>query len=120
LLLENEALRKLYSSDRQPPVTDEILLTLLQNEFGLTPQEAKISVLLKQGRTRPELSDILNISTNTLRRHLQVIYDKTVNFEDGHTGNGRVDKLSRLILFLFKRCEAPLQKADTDTRGKHK
>ncbi len=116
LLLENEALKKFYPTADQPPVTDDMLQTLLQDDFGLTAQEANISVLFKQGRTRNEICKVLNISVNTLRRHLQMIYDKTVNFETEDTGSGRVDKLSRLILFLFKLCETPPEQVNNMMR----
>ncbi len=107
LFLENEFLKDLHSNHSHPPVTPDALLKILQDEYGLTPQEANISVLLKEGHTRSQICESLNISSNTLKRHLQMIYDKTVNFENGYIGSGRADKLSRLILFLFKRCETP-------------
>lgn len=107
LFLEKEFLKDMHSNPSHPPMTSAALFKMLQNEYRLTPQEANISVLLKEGHTRSQICESLNISANTLKRHLQMIYDKTVNFEDGYTGGGRADKLSRLILFLFKRCETP-------------
>jgi hypothetical protein len=111
LFLENEFLKDMRSDNSHPPVTPDVLLKILHDDYGLTPQEANISVLFKEGHSRSEICESLNISANTLRRHLQMIYDKTVNFEERDTVSGRVDKLSRLILFLFKQCETSAQRS---------
>lgn len=105
LFLENEFLKDLQSENNRSSVSPKALQRILQEQYSLTPQESNISMLLKNGFTRAQICDDLNISANTLRRHLQMIYEKTVNLEDDYTGSGRVDKLSRLILFLFKLCE---------------
>lgn len=105
LLLENELLKESQSVDGDGTVPAERLITLLQERFGLTPREATIASHFKQGLTRKQICDTLAISSATLKKHLQTIYDKTVNLEENSPGQGRVDKLSRLILFLFKQSE---------------
>jgi GAF domain-containing protein len=102
LLLEHEALKKMQSQYPATAIGAEELKAVLQAEYGLTTQETKIALLLKDGYARPQISEVLHISTQTLRKHMQKIYDKTVNLEGNFTSEGRVDKLSRLILFLFK------------------
>lgn len=108
LSYENRNLKETISVNMESDnaMTPQALMDSLQKSYGLTQQEAKVAALFKDGLTRAQICDALQISLKTLRRHLQSIYDKTLNFEDDFSGEGRVDKLSRLILFLFKHCES--------------
>jgi len=45
--------------------------------FGMTPAEARVSVLLLQGRSVAEIQDALDITNNTARSHLKRIFAKT-------------------------------------------
>ncbi|MEJ1158844.1 helix-turn-helix transcriptional regulator [Prosthecomicrobium sp. N25] len=49
----------------------------LADVFGLTPSEAEISLRLANGQTLAELSNDLGISTQTARKHVNNIFDKT-------------------------------------------
>lgn len=104
LFLENEALKS-HPVENYSPIPSDILTSMLHDQYGLTPQEAKIAVMFKDGHTRRDVCETLNIADRTLKKHLQMIYDKTVNFEDNFSNQGRMDKLSRLIVFLFKLCD---------------
>ncbi len=99
-----EAIMRLSEKDKQP--TPEVLKDRLRTEFSLTPQEAKVASLFKEGYTRAQICETLNITLKTLRRHLQSVYNKTINLENDFDSDGRIDKLSRLILFLFKNFES--------------
>ena len=44
---------------------------------GLTPREVEVLRVLVQGKTNPEIGEVLFISLNTVTRHLSHIYDKT-------------------------------------------
>ena len=44
--------------------------------FKLTKREKELVQLVYQGRTNPEISELLNISTGTVKRHTQNIYRK--------------------------------------------
>ncbi|PKL17074.1 MAG: hypothetical protein CVV49_13000 [Spirochaetae bacterium HGW-Spirochaetae-5] len=76
--------------------------TILQNKYLLTLQEVKISLMLKDGVSRENVCDELAISYKTLKNHLYSIYAKTINLdEDEYAATGRIDKLSRFLLFLM-------------------
>ena len=45
-------------------------------KFGLTPREAEIVAEIVKGMTNRELADKLNISEDTIKRHLSNIFDK--------------------------------------------
>lgn len=53
--------------------SDDILVRL----FGMTPTEARVSVLLLQGRSVAEIQEALAITQNTARSHLKRIFAKT-------------------------------------------
>ncbi len=105
LFLEKELLRAPSSVTYSSILPIEKLIAVLQDRYGLTPQEAKIAALFREGHTRKQICQTLEISTTTLKKHLQTIFSKTVNLEEKYTNSGRVDKLSRLILFLFKQSD---------------
>ncbi len=102
LFLQNEFFKKKISEDSGHILPPQQLIIVLQDRFGLTPQEAKIATLFREGHTREQIRKMLNISSTTLRKHLQTIFKKTVNLKEKSSLPGRVDKLSRLIFFLFK------------------
>lgn len=107
LFFENECLKESHMIDYNSPISSELFTKILQENYGLTPQEAKIASLFKEGHTRTKICEILSISATTLKKHLQTIYDKTINSETDMKNEGRVDKLSRLIFFLFKLTKSP-------------
>ena len=49
----------------------------LAREYGLTARETEITALILDGQTNESIADALNISVNTLKKHLQHIYRKT-------------------------------------------
>ncbi len=105
LLIENSVLNKKLLTERKKKDSEsELLLAdILKKRYNLTKQEIKIVLLFKTGANREEICSELNISYNTLRAHLRVIYEKTINKENATLEKiGRVDKLSQLILFLSK------------------
>lgn len=107
LSFENQSLKEtiMRLSETGLQASTEGLMKVLQSDYSLTRQEAKVASLFKEGYTRVQVCEELSISLTTLRRHLQSIYNKTINLEDNFDGDGRIDKLSRLILFLFKQTE---------------
>ncbi len=79
------------------------LTTILKKEYNLTNQEIKVALLFQEGFSREQICEQLNITSHTLRTYLKFIYTKTINMEDEELDKvGRVDKISRLILFLKK------------------
>jgi len=50
---------------------------VLQTSFGLTPAESEICKHLKDGLQLKQIAKTLNISPNTVRNHLQAVFDKT-------------------------------------------
>jgi Response regulator containing a CheY-like receiver domain and an HTH DNA-binding domain len=48
----------------------------IQKRFHLTKREFEIIHLVYQGRSNPEISEYLNISTGTVKRHIQNIFKK--------------------------------------------
>ncbi|HXK61662.1 MAG TPA: hypothetical protein PLP42_17385 [Acidobacteriota bacterium] len=50
---------------------------LLQQLYGLTPAEAKITTLLGEGESLEKVSELLSITRNTAKSHLAKIFQKT-------------------------------------------
>ncbi len=75
-------------------------------ELGLSPQEARICELLHEGYGRQSLLLLLNISSGTLRNHLQNIYKKVLPPGPRGPGAGSRDKLQQLTVFLHRRAAA--------------
>lgn len=48
----------------------------LQAEFGFTPREAAVAVLLADGMTNREISEVLGITLNTVKTHISNIHSK--------------------------------------------
>lgn len=103
--MENDLKDNAHIIRNTSSMTPEMLMESLKQHYGLTPQEARVAALFKEGHTRSDICETLNITNKTLKRHLQLIYDKTLNMDEEFIGEGRIDKLSRLILFLFKHSE---------------
>jgi DNA-binding CsgD family transcriptional regulator len=55
---------------------DSLLLEETRNEFGLTPREREILAWVGQGKTNPEIAEILWIAPATVRKHLENVYEK--------------------------------------------
>ena len=55
----------------------EQLTHVVEYPDGLTPREVEVLRVLAQGKTNPEIGEVLFISLNTVTRHLSHIYDKT-------------------------------------------
>ncbi len=44
--------------------------------LGLTPREAEVLLWVAQGKSNPEISTILGAAENTVKKHLQAIFEK--------------------------------------------
>jgi len=71
----------------------------LQNDFGLTYQEANICELLLRGETKLDILSKLKITNGTMRNHLSEIYSKTIDLFTAEVSKDR-DKLQKLTVFL--------------------
>jgi two-component system nitrate/nitrite response regulator NarL len=61
------------------PIASEVengQIRRLQKQFGLTPREASVSILLAQGFSNKEIADRLNITINTVKTHVAAIHAK--------------------------------------------
>jgi|SRR5208283_5068790 len=74
--------------DRRAHTAHDILRTL----FGLTPAECRVALLLGEGKTPREISQLLALSTNTVKSQTATIYAKT--------GTARHAQLVRLLARL--------------------
>jgi DNA-binding CsgD family transcriptional regulator len=57
---------------------------VLQRLYGLTPSEAKISMLIAQGISLKDVADTLGISMGTARSHLNHVFKKTGSHRQAH------------------------------------
>jgi DNA-binding NarL/FixJ family response regulator len=48
----------------------------LEHAFGLTAREAEVLLWVAQGKSNPEISAILGAAENTIKKHLQHIFEK--------------------------------------------
>ncbi|MCB1139315.1 MAG: hypothetical protein KDK23_11190 [Leptospiraceae bacterium] len=83
------------SSDFRP------VFVVLQSDYDLTYQEARICELVLEGMGRPRIETALGIGGGTLRNHLTSIYGKTIDIEEPESELSR-DKLQRLTVFLSR------------------
>jgi pimeloyl-ACP methyl ester carboxylesterase/DNA-binding CsgD family transcriptional regulator len=60
-----------------PGETSEHACRVLQSSFNLTPSESEICEQLSNGLQLKEIARALNVSPNTVRNHLQAVFDKT-------------------------------------------
>ncbi|HMW03785.1 MAG TPA: 7TM diverse intracellular signaling domain-containing protein [Leptospiraceae bacterium] len=75
------------------------LFTRLQVEYGLTYQQSQICCALVDGKSRTFIAKELDISLNTLKKHLSEIYNKTINKIDTNEIPSQ-EKLQKLTVFL--------------------
>ena len=54
---------------RLKEIASPLLKELFQNKLGLTPTEAQIVSLLREGKTSKEIAQTLNVSINTVKFH---------------------------------------------------
>ena len=57
----------------------------LEAKLGLTPREAQVLLWLAQGKTNPEIAQILRIRPNTVRTHLDRVFTK-LGVNNRHAG----------------------------------
>jgi DNA-binding CsgD family transcriptional regulator/PAS domain-containing protein len=67
-----------------------LLPEALQQRYGLTPAECRLAILLADGRSLKEISEMLKVSRNTLKSQLASTYSKT--------GSTRQSDLVRILL----------------------
>lgn len=79
----NRAIQIIISEKKnsKTEVSKTMIISLLQNDYHLTLQEALICTKVKDGMTRPELLAHFNIKAGTLKYHLKTIYGKTIDKE---------------------------------------
>lgn len=80
------------------PAVSPSMSERLTADYDLTPREAEICLLVKEGFIRDEIKRKLNLSEATMKSHLGHIYDKT-GLSEGE--DDRKDKFSRLLYLLF-------------------
>jgi DNA-binding CsgD family transcriptional regulator len=56
----------------------------LRQRYALTPAECRLALLLADGRTLREISEILGVTRNTLKSQLSSIYSKTETSRQSH------------------------------------
>jgi DNA-binding CsgD family transcriptional regulator len=59
------------------PVPQHSVQSILEADFGLTPREVEIAVLLTDGLSYREIAEQLNISFHTVNSHVNAIRSKT-------------------------------------------
>ena len=64
----------------------------MMDAYGLTAREAKVALTFVSSATIPDTARKLKIAPNTVKTHLQRIYDKT--------GTKRQTELTRLIVTI--------------------
>jgi predicted ATPase/GAF domain-containing protein len=104
-VLENILLKEMLVDKNAEEKTTEIIPieNILESKYSFTIQEIKIALMLKNGVSREDVCDELTISYKTLKNHLYSMYAKSINLdEDDFSRTGRIDKLSRFLLFLMK------------------
>lgn len=69
--------------------TDDEIIKLLENKFCLTNIEAKVAVLVADGKTIEEIAQIRNVSPNTIKSQRKAVYTKT-----------KCAKLSKLTMLI--------------------
>jgi DNA-binding CsgD family transcriptional regulator len=77
---------------KDPDLETEPPATLLRRLYGLTVGEAEVAVRLTRGASLRDIADDLAVSYQTVRTHLQHVFDKT----DTH----RQAELVRILLSI--------------------
>jgi DNA-binding CsgD family transcriptional regulator len=75
------------------------IFTILQKEYNLTYQQAQVCSALMDGKSRTIIAKELDISANTLKKHLSEIYSKTINKIENRDVPAQ-EKLQKLTIFL--------------------
>ena len=77
------------------------IFVLLQEDYELTYEQARICEMLLDGLDRNQMEKRLSVGSGTFRNHLTSIYSKTIDIEDPGAEQSR-DKLQRLTVFLSR------------------
>jgi DNA-binding CsgD family transcriptional regulator len=77
------------------------LFVILQKEFSFTYKESSIACLVHEGYTRNDICSRLDITNETIKKHLKSIYKKSIEKNPGFDVSGR-DKFQKLTLFLSR------------------
>lgn len=75
-----------------PESAPKVDASILTAAFGLTPAECRIAILLAEGFAQKEIAEKLSLKHDTVRKQLQVIYQKT--------STNQQSELIRLMLHL--------------------
>lgn len=59
-----------------PRLTEEERLDRLAERYELTAREREIVALMREGRSNPEIGEALYVTRNTVKKHIQNIYEK--------------------------------------------
>jgi DNA-binding CsgD family transcriptional regulator len=59
------------------PAVPATVMPILARAYGLTPMQRRVTILVMQGLAGKQISSQLQISTDTVRDHLEAIYRKT-------------------------------------------
>jgi DNA-binding CsgD family transcriptional regulator/PAS domain-containing protein len=73
-----------------PTGTRGLDATELARHFGLTPREIEVAQLVRRGLSTKQIAELLNLSVNTARRHVERILAKL----DVHSRSAAVSKLA--------------------------
>lgn len=63
-------------AETAPRMTPEERLDLLAERYQLTAREREIVALMREGRSNPEIGEALYVTRNTVKKHIQNIYEK--------------------------------------------
>ena len=75
---------------------------ILRDLFRMTPAECRVALLLSDGKSLPEIAQILGVSRNTLKTQVASVYSKT--------GTSRQSQLVRLLAQFPQSDIPPTQK----------
>jgi DNA-binding NarL/FixJ family response regulator len=69
---------RLAREDKRPPTAfnPDFSSAAPLEALGLTPREAEVLLWVTQGKSNPEISAILGATENTIKKHLQNIFEK--------------------------------------------
>jgi len=92
---------EIIKDNTSEPVESRNLIEILQVDYLLTPQETTICQFLNEGYGREDILTLLNITRQTLKQHLRVIYSKTIDVDTINPTKSH-GKLHMLLNFLRK------------------
>ena len=69
---------RLEREEKRPPAgfTPDFSSSVPLESIGLTPREAEVLLWVAQGKSNPEISSILGATENTVKKHLQNMFEK--------------------------------------------